>query len=107
MFARTVECQAKRGQSEEMNTRVNNDVVPTLQKQPGFVEFLALSDKSDPERVLCISLWNTREDADKHQREHYDVITSLLTPFLESSPTLGTFTVNASTAHRIAVSRAA
>jgi len=107
MFARIVECQAKTGRSEEVNTKVRNEVVPILQKQPGFVDFLALSDKSAPERVMCISLWNSKEDADRYHQQHYDTITNMLKPVLESSPTLETFTVNASTAHRIAVFKAA
>jgi quinol monooxygenase YgiN len=107
MFVRSVECQAKHGQSEEISKLVSRDVLPVLQEQPGFVDLVVMADKSDPERIVCISFWNSPEDADLYHRQHYDTIRGMLRPVLESSPTLETFTVEASTAHRIAVGRAA
>jgi hypothetical protein len=56
MFARVVECQSKVGRSEQVGSKLNNDVLPILQKQPGFVDFLTLSDKTNPARMVCISL---------------------------------------------------
>jgi quinol monooxygenase YgiN len=102
-----VECQSKVGRSEQVGGKLKNDVLPILQKQLGFVDFLTLSDKTNPERLVCISFWTSREDAEEYHRQHYDTITELLKPILESPPTLETFAVNASTAHRIAVGRAA
>ena len=107
MFARVVECQSKAGRSEQVGNKLENAVLPILQKQPGFVDFLTLSDKTNPERLMCISFWTSRQDAEEYHRQHYDTITDMLKPVLESPPTLETFTVNASTAHRIAVDRAA
>ena len=107
MFARIVECEAKNGRTEELKDKVKNDVLSILQKQPGFVDFLVLSDKNFEQRVVCISFWNSRDDADTYHQQHYDTITDLLRPILQSAATLETFTVNASTAHRIAVARAA
>ena len=107
MFARVVECQSKAGRSEQMGNKLMNHVLPILQEQPGFVDFLTLSDKTNPERLMCISFWTSRQDAEEYHRQHYDTITDMLKPVLESPPTLETFTVNASTAHRIAVDRAA
>jgi quinol monooxygenase YgiN len=107
MFARIVECQSKVGRSQQVGSKLQNEVLPILQKQTGFVDFLALADKTDPERLLCISLWTLREAAWEHHCQHYDTITELLMPVLESPPTLEIFAVNASTAHRIEVGRAA
>jgi quinol monooxygenase YgiN len=107
MFARVVECHSKVGRSEQVGNKLENDVLPILQKQPGFVDFLTLSDKINSERLMCISFWTSREDAEEYHRQHYDTITELLKTILESPPRLETFAVNASTAHRIAVGRAA
>jgi quinol monooxygenase YgiN len=107
MFARVVECQAKDGRGMQISTKVTNEVLPILQKQPGFVDFLALSDKTNAERLVCISFWNPREDAEEYHRKHYQTITNMLKPVLDSPPTLKTFAVSASTAHHIAVGRAA
>jgi hypothetical protein len=57
MFARVVECPSKVGRSKQVGNRLKNDVLPVLQKQLGFVDFLTLSDKTNPERLVCISFW--------------------------------------------------
>jgi quinol monooxygenase YgiN len=102
MFARVVECRAKDGKGAQISTKVMNDVLPILQVQPGFVDFFALSDKTNAEKLPCISFWTSREDAEEYHGRHYETIASMLKPVLESPPTLKTFTVTPSTAHRIA-----
>jgi quinol monooxygenase YgiN len=74
-----------------------------LQKQPGFVDFLTLSDKSEPERLVCVSFWTLRADAETYNRQHYYTIADMLKPLLESPVTRETFEANASTAHGITV----
>ena len=99
MFARVVECHSEVGRSEQVGNKLENDVLPILQKQPGFVDVLNLPDKINPERLMCISFWNSREDAEEYHRQHYYLITDMLKSVLDSPPTLKTFAVNASTAH--------
>jgi quinol monooxygenase YgiN len=101
MIARVVECQSTAGRSEQVARKLNHDVLPILQKQPGFVDFLTLSDQTTAERLVCVRFWTSREDAEEYQRQHYDTITEFLKPILESRPAFETFAVNASTAHRI------
>jgi heme-degrading monooxygenase HmoA len=106
MFARVVVCQSKAGRSQQVGNKIGNEALPILQKQPGFVDFLTLSDKTDPERLVCISFWTLREDFERYNREHYYTIADTLQPLLESHVTQETFEVNASTAHGIAVGKA-
>jgi len=103
MFARVVEFHSKAGRIDQVGNKLNNSVLPLLQQQVGFVDFLTLADKTDPERVVCISFWNSQEDADEYDTQHYYAIADILKSLLESPATLETFEVNASTAHRIAV----
>jgi quinol monooxygenase YgiN len=107
MFTRIVECQAKKGKAEVVAKKVRNEVLPTLQKQPGFIDLVALRDDKDDERIVCLSFWNSKESAEHYQREHYETIVQMLRPELETNPTLETLQVEISTAHRIAASRAA
>ena len=88
--------------NRQAGDKLKNDVLAILQKQPSFVDFLMLSDKANPERLLCISLWTSREDSEEYHRQHYETIANVLEPVLKSPPTLKTFTVVASTAYRIA-----
>lgn len=107
MFTRIVECQAKKGKTEVVAMKVRNEVLPTLQKQPGFIDLVALRDNKDDERIICLSFWNSQESAEDYQREHYDTIVQMLRPELTTNPTLETLQVEISTFHRIAASRAA
>jgi quinol monooxygenase YgiN len=86
MFALVEECQAKDGRGVQISAKVTNDVLPILQEQPGSVDFLALSDDTNAERLVCISFWASPEDAEEYHRQHYETITGMLKPVLESPP---------------------
>ena len=97
MLARVVKCQSKSGRIDQLGDKLSNDVLPMLQMQPGFVDFLALSDKTDPTKLLCISFWTSGEDAEGYHRRHYYAIADALKAVVESPPTLETFVVSVST----------
>ena len=107
MFTRIVECQAKVGMGDEAAKKVCLEVLPILQKQPGFIDLIALRDSNGQQRVICLSFWNTKESAEHYHREHYDSLVQTLKSVLERKPTLETLQVEVSTAHQIAASRAA
>jgi quinol monooxygenase YgiN len=107
MFALVVECQSKPGRSKLVSNKLQNNVLPILQKQRGFVDFLTFSDKTDPERLLCISFWISQEDADEYDNQYYYATIDMLEPLLDFPATLETFEVTGSTAHRIAIGRTA
>lgn len=107
MFARIVECHAKTGKTDEVAKKVRNEVLPFLQKQPGFIDLVALRDSKDDERIVCLSFWNSKENAEIYHRDHYDTIVQMLRSELQNNPALETLQVEISTAHRIAVGKAA
>jgi quinol monooxygenase YgiN len=84
VLALVEECQAKDGRGVQISAKVTNDVLPILQEQPGFVDFLALSDETNAERLVCFSLWASPEDVEEYHREHYETITGMLKPVLDS-----------------------
>ena len=107
MFTRIVECHVKPGKRQEATTKINNEVLPILQKQPGFVDMIGLTHERDPERVVALSFWNTKEDAERYHREHFSHISEILKPLLTSVPSVETYNVESSTTHRIAAGKAA
>jgi quinol monooxygenase YgiN len=107
MFTRIVECHVKPEKREDLTHKLRNDVLPVLQKQPGFVDLIGLTSETEPERLLSISFWNNKEDAERYHREHYNRLVDMLRPMLKRDPQINTYTVDTSTTHRIAVSRAA
>jgi hypothetical protein len=49
MFTRFVECNVKPDKKDDFTNKLRNDVMPILQKQPGFVDLISLVSDDDPE----------------------------------------------------------
>jgi heme-degrading monooxygenase HmoA len=107
MFTRIVELTTKPGKNKQLSDAINDKVLPILKKQKGFVdETVLVSDKED-NRVLSLSFWNTREDAEQYHRTEYEKIHETLRHLLDAEPVIRTFEVHTSTTHRIAAGKAA
>ncbi|MGZ4789776.1 MAG: antibiotic biosynthesis monooxygenase family protein [Terriglobales bacterium] len=107
MFTRTVEITCKPGKNEELSNLVMDRVIPTLRKQPGFVDEITLISDTEPQRGMAISFWNTREDAERYDRNEYPKVRDMIQPLLESTPMVRTFQVDNSTVHKLAAGKAA
>src|SRR5437868_15291242 len=106
MFTRMAECHVKAGRRQEARIKMNSEVLPILQSQPGFVDLIRLIDEYEPERLVAISLWKTKEDAQRYDREHFSQVAGLLQPFLTDTPKTSTYSVDSSTTHNIAAGKA-
>src|SRR5437763_11057267 len=83
MFARILDFEVKPEKKDEFVKVVKNEVVPILKKQTGFLEILPFSpEKMREEKVINISLWATKADADRYEREFYPKVLNILKPFL-------------------------
>jgi len=106
MFTRVVEMTTKPGKNEQLSEAINEKVLAILKKQKGFVdEMVLISDKDN--RVLGLSFWNSKEDAEHYQHTEYPKVHEIVRPLLDGEPTIRTFDVHTSTTHRIAAGRAA
>ena len=107
MFTRVVELTTKPGKNNQLSDTINEKVLPILKKQKGFVdETVLVSDKED-NRVLSLSFWNTREDAEEYQRSQYEKVHEMVRNLLDAEPVIRRFDVHTSTTHRIAAGKAA
>ena len=107
MFTRIVELITKPGKNKQLSDTINDKVLPILKKQKGFVdETVLVSDKED-NRVLSLSFWKNKEDAEEYQRAEYQKIKEMVQHLLEGEPMIRTFDVHSSTTHRIAAGKAA
>src|SRR5205809_8035908 len=105
MFTRVVELTSKSGKAKELANTINEKVVPILKKQRGFVDETVLISDMEPTRILGLSFWNNKEDAERYQQEQYRKIHEMMTHFLETEPNIRTFDVHTSTTHRIVPGR--
>jgi heme-degrading monooxygenase HmoA len=107
MFTRVVEVNSKPGKSHEIANAINEKVLPILRKQSGFLDETILTSETEPNRVMALSFWKAKEDADRYQREQFAKVTEILSSLIESPPTVRTFNVHTSTPHKIAADKAA
>ena len=107
MFTRVVEISTKHGKSHETANTINEKVLPILRQQSGFLDETVLTSDVESNRVLALSFWKTKEDADRYHREHYARVTDILSPLLEGPPEVSTFNVHTSTPNKIAAGKAA
>ena len=95
------------GKAKELANTINEKVVPILKKQRGFVDETVLVSDTEPTRVLGLSFWNSKEDAERYHQEQYPKIHEMLKHLLETEPNIRTFDVHTSTTHRIVAGKAA
>jgi len=83
MFARILDYEVKLEKKEEFVKVIKNEVLPILKKQTGFLEILPFfPEKMREEKVINISLWTTKADAERYEREFYPKVFDILKPFL-------------------------
>jgi len=107
MFTRTVEVTAKSGKGRELANIINDKVLPILKKQTGFVDETLLVSDAEPDRIVALSFWKSKEDAEEYQRGQYPAIHEMVRHLLEAEPVIRTFNVDSSTTHKIAAGKAA
>jgi heme-degrading monooxygenase HmoA len=107
MFTRVVEITSKPGKARELCNTIDDKVLPILRKQAGFVDETVIVSDTEPNRVLALSFWNTREDAQRYEREQFDTVQKTVQYLLETAPVVRTFNVHTSTAHKVAAEQAA
>lgn len=83
MFARILNCEVKVEKKEEFVRVVKNEILPLLKKEPGFLEILPFfPEKMREEKAFAISLWNTKSDAERYEREVYPKVLEIVRPYV-------------------------
>jgi heme-degrading monooxygenase HmoA len=102
MYARHVSCNLKPIKLEELTQMFDREILPLLQKQNGFNDELVFVDQ-DGKQVLAISLWDSKENADRYSRETYPQVLKSLARVIEGTPQVRGFEVAVSTFQRTAI----
>jgi hypothetical protein len=82
MFARIVEFIPKLENKEEFVKVIRNEVLPILKKQPGFMELLPFFPETRNEKVIAVTLWTEKRNAERYEREVYPKVEGILKPYL-------------------------
>ena len=62
---------------------------------------------ADPNQVLGLSFWNSKEDAERYDEEQYPKIHEMLKHLIETEPEIRTFDVQSSTTRQFTAKKAA
>jgi heme-degrading monooxygenase HmoA len=93
MFARIVEFIPKLEKKEELVKALRNEVLPILKKQPGFMEILPFFPETKNEKVISITFWAEKKDAERYQREAFVKVDEILKPYLTTPITYKPYNV--------------
>jgi quinol monooxygenase YgiN len=93
MFARILEFVPKLEKKEEFIRVIKNEVLPILNKQHGFLEMLPFFPEVKNEKVITISLWTEKKDAERYEREWFLKVEEILKPYLTTPVTFKYYTV--------------
>jgi len=107
MFTRIVELTTKPGKNKQLSDTISHKVLPILKNQKDFVDATVLVPDKEDNRVLSLSFWNTKENAEEYHRAEYQKVHEILQHLLDAEPVIRTFDVHTSTTHRIAAGKAA
>ncbi|MGO9123695.1 MAG: antibiotic biosynthesis monooxygenase family protein [Terriglobales bacterium] len=96
MFARIVEFVPQWEQKEQFLKTLRNEVLPILKKQPGFLEMLPFFPETKTEKMINISLWAEKRDAERYERDVYPKVEGILKPYLTTPVTFKHYNVETS-----------
>ena len=83
MFARRVSMHLKPNSVPGFQQKIENDVIPLLRQQPGFVDAVTFLYPNRKE-VHSISLWQTAEHADAYSRSVYPEVMKMLSSVVDA-----------------------
>jgi heme-degrading monooxygenase HmoA len=101
MFARKVSVRLKPDAAGQFIQKMENEVIPLLRRQHGFLDELTLISQSGKE-VYAYSFWDSSEDAERYDSTAFQEVTSLLTGLLDGTVRINSYMVANSTFHKLA-----
>ena len=107
MHARMIQVTTKPGRLKEFVSTMTERGLSLLKQQPGFVDAVALTSDTDQDQFVGVSLWKSKQDAEKYMNGQGKQMLESFKPLLQQEPTFRTFNLEASTIHNIGTGRAA
>jgi len=103
MFARKVSMHLKTDSAGDFIKKMENEVIPLLRKQEGFLDEITLFSQSGKE-VYAYSFWENSADAEQYDKATFAQVTKLLSEVIDGALRVHTYMVGNSTFHKMACS---
>ena len=106
MQSRIITCTVDPSRIAEFKSAVNNEFLPRIQAQPGFIENIESLDPATG-KFCCVTLWKSENDVRNYDSGLFQEVASKLVPLLQDAPVVQTLPVENSSAHNIRSGQAA
>lgn len=107
MYARMLEGNVKLDKKPEFLTKVREEILPILKRHTGFVDIIGLENEAKPEKFCILSLWHTKMDAERYEREAFAKVNEMVKPFLTMPLVVNTFKVETTISEHVIAAVAA
>jgi hypothetical protein len=106
MVSRLITCTINPAKLGDFKNALNNQFLPRIQAQPGFVDNIESLDPATGQ-FSCMTLWKTASDVENYDNGLFKEVASSLTPLMQGNPTVLTLPVENSSVHHVKAGRAA
>ena len=106
MYSRTVTCKIDVSKMDDFRSALNQEFLPRIQSQPGFVDNIESLDPATGE-FSCMTLWKSKADVDAYDQGLFQEVAAAIRPVMVEGPSVKTMPVENSSAHRVAAGKAA
>ena len=93
MFTRVIEISLKQDNKPVFFKKFKAEVLPILKKTPGFFDLIVLEHETEVNKIIAISFWETKKNADYYVKEWYPKVNAIVEPFLQAPPLVKLYTV--------------
>jgi hypothetical protein len=100
MIARIVTCTVQPARVNEFRKLLNEQLLPLVQSQPGFVDNIEALDPNTGQ-FSCTTLWKARTDVEAYDNGVFPEVASKMSPLLQGNPSVQTLPVENSSTHRV------
>ena len=106
MISRLITCTINPAKLNDFKNALNNQFLPRIQAQPGFVDNIESLDPATGQ-FSCMTLWKTASDVENYDNGLFKEIATSLMPLMQGNPTVQTLPVENSSAHHLKAGKAA
>jgi len=96
MYSRHITMQVKQNMLPKFPEVIENEILPLLRRQKGFLEEIILTAPNKTE-LVAISLWENKEFAENYNREFYPEVVKIVNKYVDGLPIVKTFEVEYAT----------
>ncbi len=100
MFSRIINCTINPAKVNEFRTVLNNQFLPRIQSQPGFIDNIESLDPVTGQ-FNCVTLWKTASDVENYDKGLFQEIAANLGSLMQGNPSVQTLPVENSSVHNV------